>query len=109
MRGCHTRKNSKRLRLPEKRQPTRHRPTSVSPLFAMKIYYHDNLDTDQRLPHEGPPALMADLEAIGVYGSNIPEQAEVDRIAEEKGYKNRDEVRIMGRSWLLAPCTLSLG
>ena len=58
----------------------------------MKFYYHDNLDTDQRLPHEGEPAATADLEALGVFASNIQDQVEVDRIAKEKGYKNRDEV-----------------
>lgn len=59
----------------------------------MKAYYYDNLDTDQRLPHEGEPATTADLEALGVFASHIPDQSEVDRIAKEKGYKNRDEVR----------------
>jgi 1,2-dihydroxy-3-keto-5-methylthiopentene dioxygenase len=59
----------------------------------MKVYFHDNLDTDQRLPHEGEPATLDDLQALGVYASNITDQAEVDRIAEARGYKNRDEVR----------------
>lgn len=59
----------------------------------MKVYFHDNVDSDQRLPHEGPPATSADLEKLGVYASNITEQAEVDRIAKERGYRNRDEVR----------------
>jgi cupin superfamily acireductone dioxygenase involved in methionine salvage len=58
----------------------------------MKVYFYDNVDSDQRLPHEGPPATLADLEKLGVYASNISEQAEVDRIAEERGYRNRDEV-----------------
>jgi|SRR5277367_3208547 hypothetical protein len=58
----------------------------------MKVYFHDNVDTDQRLPHEGEPATLKDLEALGVLASNIPDQVEVDRIAEERGYKNRDEV-----------------
>lgn len=58
----------------------------------MKFYYHDNLDTDQRLPHEGEPATNPDLEELGVFACNIQDQAEVDRIAKEKGYKNRDEV-----------------
>jgi len=58
----------------------------------MKVYYHDNSDADQRLPHEGDPVTPADLEALGVYASNIPEQAQVDQIAKERGYRNRDEV-----------------
>jgi hypothetical protein len=58
----------------------------------MKVYYHDNLDTDQRLPHEGEPVSTTELEALGVFACNIPDQSEVDRIAKEKGYRNRDEV-----------------
>jgi len=58
----------------------------------VKIYFYDNVDGDQRLPHEGAPATAADLAAVGVYATNISEQSEVDRIAEERGYKNRDEV-----------------
>ena len=58
----------------------------------MKVYYHDNTDADQRLPHEGDPVTPADLEALGVFASYIPEQADVDRIAKERGYQNRDEV-----------------
>jgi 1,2-dihydroxy-3-keto-5-methylthiopentene dioxygenase len=58
----------------------------------MKVYYHDNVDSDQRLPHEGEPVTPADLEALGVFAANIPDQAEVDKIAEERGYRNRDEV-----------------
>ena len=72
----------------------------------MKIYYHDNLDTDQRLPHEGEPATMKDLEALGMFASHIEDQSEVDRIAEERGYKNRDEVcahfkQLQLYSWLI--------
>jgi hypothetical protein len=62
------------------------------PFERMKAYYHDNIDTDQRLPHEGEPTTTADLETLGVFACNIQDQAEVDRIAQEKGYKNRDEV-----------------
>jgi len=62
----------------------------------VRFYYHDNLDTDQRLPHEGEPATVAALEELGVFATNIKDQAEVDRIAEEKGYKNRDEVGSLG-------------
>jgi 1,2-dihydroxy-3-keto-5-methylthiopentene dioxygenase len=58
----------------------------------VRIYFHDGLETDQRLPHEGEPATVADLNALGVFADNIQEQAEVDRIAKERGYKNRDEV-----------------
>jgi hypothetical protein len=59
----------------------------------VKLYYHDNADSDQRLPHEGDPVPVSALEELGIYIANIPDRAEVDRIAKEKGYENRDEVR----------------
>jgi 1,2-dihydroxy-3-keto-5-methylthiopentene dioxygenase len=58
----------------------------------VKIYFYDNVEGDQRLPHEGTPATAADLAELGVFATNIVDQSEVDRIAEERGYKNRDEV-----------------
>lgn len=58
----------------------------------VKIYYYDNLDTDQRLPHEGEIVPASALEELGVYATNIQDQAEVDTIAKERGYKNRDQV-----------------
>jgi 1,2-dihydroxy-3-keto-5-methylthiopentene dioxygenase len=58
----------------------------------VKIYYHDNADTDQRLPHEGELVPASTLEELGVCATTIPEQAQVDSIALEKGYKNRDQV-----------------
>jgi 1,2-dihydroxy-3-keto-5-methylthiopentene dioxygenase len=61
----------------------------------VKIYFYDNVEGDQRLPHEGSPATAADLQDLGVYATNISDQAEVDRLAKERGYKNRDEVHIM--------------
>jgi hypothetical protein len=57
-----------------------------------KVYYHDNLETDQRLPHIGEPVAAGDLEAVGVFFKQIPEMVGVDEIAKERGYKNRDEV-----------------
>jgi 1,2-dihydroxy-3-keto-5-methylthiopentene dioxygenase len=58
----------------------------------VQVYFYDGLDTDQRLPHVGEPATLADLEALGVFATNIQDPAEVDRIAKERGYRNRDEV-----------------
>ena len=58
----------------------------------VKIYYHDNVDSDQRLPHEGEPVDASVLEELGIYVANISTREEVDRIAAEKGYVNRDEV-----------------
>jgi hypothetical protein len=58
----------------------------------VRVYYHDNLDSDQRLPHEGDPCELKAVEALGLYTANITAREEVDRIAKEKGYVNRDEV-----------------
>lgn len=59
----------------------------------VRLYYHDNVDSDQRLPHEGDPVPVSALEELGIFIANIPDRAEVDRIAKEKGYENRDEVQ----------------
>jgi hypothetical protein len=62
---------------------------------TMKVYFHDNINSDQRLPHEGESLTLTALERLGVYANTISDQAEVDRIAQDKGYKNRDEVRFI--------------
>ena len=58
----------------------------------VRLYYHDNVDSDQRLPHEGEPVSADVLEELGIYVANIATREEVDRIAADKGYVNRDEV-----------------
>ena len=63
----------------------------------VKLYYHDNVDSDQRLPHQGEPVDVSALEELGIYVANIPNREEVDRIAMEKGYTNRDEVNLSVR------------
>jgi hypothetical protein len=60
----------------------------------VQVYYHDNLVSDQRLPHKGGPCAVKALEELGLYTVNIREQEEVHRIAKEKGYVNYDEVLI---------------
>lgn len=59
----------------------------------VRLYYHDNEDSDQRLPHEGDPVPASALEELGIYMANISDRSEVDQIAKEKGYENRDEVK----------------
>lgn len=59
----------------------------------VRFYYYDDIDGDQRDPHEGAPATVDDLEEVGVFCSNIQDLAEVDRIAEKRGYNHRDEVQ----------------
>ncbi|KAF8264237.1 1,2-dihydroxy-3-keto-5-methylthiopentene dioxygenase [Lactarius quietus] len=66
----------------------------------MRAYYFDNLPGDQRLQHDsGKPIDPAHLHKLGVRHWTIPlpvsatgeyDKVEIDRIAEEQGYKNRD-------------------
>jgi 1,2-dihydroxy-3-keto-5-methylthiopentene dioxygenase len=58
----------------------------------VRVYYHDNLDTDPRLPHVGDPAPMSAVEELGIMASHFDDIADVDQLAEDRGYMNRDEV-----------------
>jgi len=59
----------------------------------MKAYYYDNLPGDQRLPHDSGRAISVDeLHRIGVHYYHIDNLAGVDTLAQERGYKNRDEI-----------------
>ncbi|KAH7308229.1 hypothetical protein B0I35DRAFT_361129 [Stachybotrys elegans] len=61
----------------------------------MKAYMYDNLPGDQRLPHDSGRAVDLDtLGKIGVLYYHIPELAGVDKLASERGYKNRDEITV---------------
>jgi 1,2-dihydroxy-3-keto-5-methylthiopentene dioxygenase len=63
----------------------------------MRAYYFDNLPGDQRLQHDsGRPIDIDHLRKLGVRYWTVPldtvggYEAEIDRIAKEQGYKNRD-------------------
>ncbi|EPS97907.1 hypothetical protein FOMPIDRAFT_1024841 [Fomitopsis schrenkii] len=63
----------------------------------MRAYYMDNDPTDQRLPHDSGRAVSDEiLDALGVLRWHIPVdsegkwQSQVDAIADERHYKNRD-------------------
>ena len=67
----------------------------------MRAYYSDDLPTDPRLPHIAPDAPAVDdatLKSIGVLHWSIPVDAtgkweqEINRVATEREYKNRDVV-----------------
>jgi 1,2-dihydroxy-3-keto-5-methylthiopentene dioxygenase len=69
----------------------------------MRAYYFDNLPGDQRLPHEsGRSVDIADLDKIGVLHWTVPLnqetpggwEPEINRIAEQQGYKNRDTINV---------------
>ncbi|TPX11152.1 uncharacterized protein E0L32_000970 [Thyridium curvatum] len=61
----------------------------------MKAYLYDNLEGDQRLPHDSGKAVdVEDLQRLGVLYYRIGDIAGVDKLASERGYKNRDEITV---------------
>ncbi|KAL2202531.1 hypothetical protein CC79DRAFT_1372697 [Sarocladium strictum] len=59
----------------------------------MKAYMYDNLPGDQRLAHDSGRLVDAEaLKKIGVLYYRLPELDGVNKVAEERGYKNRDEI-----------------
>ncbi|GAB0135514.1 hypothetical protein EsDP_00003849 [Epichloe bromicola] len=61
----------------------------------MKAYLYDNLPGDQRLPHDSGRAIDADaLSRLGVLYYRFPNIQDVDKLAADRGYKNRDEVTV---------------
>ncbi|KAG6843630.1 hypothetical protein H0H87_002290 [Tephrocybe sp. NHM501043] len=66
----------------------------------MRAYYYDNIPGDQRLPHDyipSQPVSTEKLSALGVKFWSIPvegNEAEIDRIAAQEGYKNRDTINV---------------
>lgn len=69
----------------------------------MRAYYYDNTDLDQRESHDsGKSVSLEDLEKVGVLywkfdGANAQEQ--LDKLAVERKYKNRDQVRTRKECW----------
>ncbi|GAA5872126.1 hypothetical protein JCM8547_003814 [Rhodosporidiobolus lusitaniae] len=61
----------------------------------MLAYYFDDLEGDQRLPHHsGEDVSLDQLKRIGVLAFPGVGEEEVERIAKERGYKNRDEINV---------------
>lgn len=66
----------------------------------MRAYYYDNVPGDQRLPHDYEPSRPVPLETLSSIGVNfwtIPVagyESQVDIIAKERGYKNRDTINV---------------
>ncbi|KAF2142858.1 uncharacterized protein K452DRAFT_286485 [Aplosporella prunicola CBS 121167] len=61
----------------------------------MRAYWYDNLPGDQRAPHDsGRDVDPAYLSALGIRHFNYPSVSDVDKLAAERNYKNRDEVTI---------------
>jgi 1,2-dihydroxy-3-keto-5-methylthiopentene dioxygenase len=69
----------------------------------MRAYYFDNLPGDQRLPHNSERSVDESvLRKVGVLHWSIPLdqeapggwESEIDKIAEQQGYKNRDTINV---------------
>ncbi|KAF8866002.1 1,2-dihydroxy-3-keto-5-methylthiopentene dioxygenase [Acephala macrosclerotiorum] len=61
----------------------------------MKAYWFDNEAGDQRLPHDsGRVVSPSYLEKLGVLYYNISNEADVDQLAKDRSYKNRDMITV---------------
>ncbi|KJZ70810.1 1,2-dihydroxy-3-keto-5-methylthiopentene dioxygenase [Hirsutella minnesotensis 3608] len=61
----------------------------------MKAYFFDNNPGDQRLAHDsGRPVSVSELAKLGVLYYYLPSMDGVNDLATERGYKNRDEVKV---------------
>lgn len=70
---------------------------------TMRAYYFDNLPGDQRLQHDSGRSIHPDhLCKLGVLHRSVPVtqdspgqwESEIDAIAEQQGYKNRDTMNV---------------
>ncbi|KAI7263310.1 1,2-dihydroxy-3-keto-5-methylthiopentene [Hortaea werneckii] len=93
------------LRLPtqalKQTTTTPQRAFSSTPAAAMRAYWYDNMPGDQRLPHDSGRAVDPTyLTSLGISHYEFPSDAStgdlqnVNRIASERNYKNRDQVEI---------------
>ncbi|OAA44915.1 RmlC-like jelly roll fold protein [Metarhizium rileyi] len=61
----------------------------------MKAYEYDNLPGDQRLPHDSGRAVGTEaLGKLGVLYYHFADISDVDKLATDRGYKNRDEITV---------------
>ncbi|PFH54921.1 hypothetical protein XA68_11780 [Ophiocordyceps unilateralis] len=61
----------------------------------MKAYIYDNNPGDQRLPHySGHDVSIDELQRLGVQYFHCPNLSDVNKLATERGYKNRDEITV---------------
>ncbi|GAA5880192.1 hypothetical protein JCM16303_001247 [Sporobolomyces ruberrimus] len=61
----------------------------------MKSYYYDDIEGDQRLAHNsGEDVSIETLKALGVLPYPSIDIAQVESIAKERNYKNRDEINV---------------
>ena len=61
----------------------------------MRAYWYDNAAGDQRLPHDSGRNLDAsELEKLGVLYYRFGDLDSVNELAQQRGYKNRDEITV---------------
>lgn len=63
----------------------------------VEAYYHDNNDTEDNFTdahNSGKPVALSHLESIGVIYHHITSTEELDALAEQRSYKNRDVVNL---------------
>jgi len=61
----------------------------------MRAYWFDNQPGDQREPHDsGKDVDPAYLSKLGILHFNYPNVDDVNSLASQRGYKNRDEITI---------------
>jgi len=61
----------------------------------MRAYWFDNQPGDQRLPHNSGRDVDPEyLAKLGIKHFNYPSVEDVNKLATERGYKNRDEITI---------------
>ncbi|KFY02352.1 hypothetical protein V490_00543 [Pseudogymnoascus sp. VKM F-3557] len=61
----------------------------------MKAYWYDNLPGDQREPHDSGREVSIDqLSRVGVLYYRYPDLEQVDALATERSYKNRDVITV---------------
>lgn len=68
----------------------------------VKFFYHDNLDTLQNFTDEhdsGEPVPPDILSQLGVIYKYIDDQDDLEKLAKERNYKNRDQVVLNLRSF----------
>ncbi|KAF2868521.1 1,2-dihydroxy-3-keto-5-methylthiopentene dioxygenase [Massariosphaeria phaeospora] len=65
----------------------------------MKAYWFDNLPGDQREPHDSGREVSPEyLSKLGILHFNYPKLEDVNTLAAERDYKNRDEITISPES-----------
>jgi len=61
----------------------------------MRAYWFDNLPGDQREPHDsGKDVSLDELKTLGILYYRFDDVADVDRLAADRSYKNRDVITV---------------